>query len=621
MVDARQILQPRFEYYRETDTKTKLESVVLGRTNMKDGVRISLGITEHISNLEEYKKENEHLKYDHIKDLYGVMGFVKKENREYLIMIDEASLMGQILKCNIYRVDQILIIPLQQETNFSDATYLGLIESLSHDKSFYFSYNYNLTHTLQNNIKDVLKKSEGKEESKVLEKKGGSDEHWRQFDTKLIFNRHMCSEWDTTYNENLWPYIVPVIYGYVFIHALHFDQKKADFVLISRKDCKRLGRRFVSRGLDDEGNVSNFVETEHMIIYYEDDSYRVASYVQTRGSIPLIWTQTPTLKYNPKLVIAEDAKMTRVAAEKHFEASVGKYGDHILINLIDKKGSQKQIGDAFTQLVETLKNEKLQYEWFDFHHECRKMKWENLSKLIKNIQAKMDSFDYFMAKLDYAFDNKDKLGPTTCMIMCYQNGVCRTNCMDCLDRTNVVQSVISRIIAQRQLWKMGIVNKPQGDPFERFPQKFEELFRQAWTNNANVCSILYSGTPALKTDFTLTGRRSIKGAIMDAVNSTKRYYINNFCDFYNQDVLDHTMLKFQPGQMMRRKGLPTFLFLITVTLIGFAILNSTTKYFLGIHNMAPEEEGYYEYGYSARFLHLVIMMAATGLFLKKVILK
>lgn len=98
MVDARQILQPRFEYYRETDTKTKLESVVLGKTNMKEGVRISLGITEHISDLEEYKKENEHLKFEHIKDLYGVMGFVKKENREYLIMVDEASLMGQILK-------------------------------------------------------------------------------------------------------------------------------------------------------------------------------------------------------------------------------------------------------------------------------------------------------------------------------------------------------------------------------------------------------------------------------------------------------------------------------------------------------------------------------------------
>jgi len=231
-------------------------------------------------------------------------------------------------------------------------------------------------------------------------------------------------------------------------------------------------------------------------VHYEEDSYRVASYVQTRGSIPLIWTQTPTLKYCPTLKICEDNHKNKAAAEKHFKNSIDKYGDQVIINLIDKKGSQKIIGDAF-------KNDKLFYEWFDFHGECKKMKWENLSKLIAKIADQVDKQDYFMAKLDYAFDQKEKLGVTTCMIMLNQNGVCRTNCMDCLDRTNVVQSVISRLIAHRQLWKMNILEKPKGDPFESFPMKFETIFRQGWTNNANVCSILYSGTPALKTTTTV----------------------------------------------------------------------------------------------------------------------
>jgi hypothetical protein len=85
----------------------------------------------------------------------------------------------------------------------------------------------------------------------------------------------------------------------------------------------------------------------------------------------------------------------------------------VLINLIDKKGSQKKIGDAFTKLFGDLNNKDLMYVWFDFHHECRKMKWENLSKLIKLIQEKMDSYDYFMAKLDYGLDQKDKLNSST----------------------------------------------------------------------------------------------------------------------------------------------------------------------------------------------------------------
>lgn len=36
----------------------------------------------------------------------------------------------------------------------------------------------------------------------------------------------------------------------------------------------------------------------------------------------------------------------------------------------------------------------------------------------------------------------------------YQNGVIRTNCMDCLDRTNVVQSVIARNILLTQLYQV-----------------------------------------------------------------------------------------------------------------------------------------------------------------------
>jgi len=46
--------------------------------------------------------------------------------------------------------------------------------------------------------------------------------------------------------------------------------------------------------------------------------------------------------------------------------------------------------------------------------------------------------------------------------------------MDCLDRTNVVQSVFSRKIAHQQLFKLGQISKPQGAPFEKFPLELEQ---------------------------------------------------------------------------------------------------------------------------------------------------
>ena len=49
--------------------------------------------------------------------------------------------------------------------------------------------------------------------------------------------------------------------------------------------------------------------------------------------------------------------------------------------------------------------------------------------------------------------------------------------------------------------------------FQSLPSKLESQFKAMWANNADVMSIFYTGTPALKTDFTRTGKRSYMGAL------------------------------------------------------------------------------------------------------------
>lgn len=66
---------------------------------------------------------------------------------------------------------------------------------------------------------------------------------------------------------------------------------------------------------------------------------------------------------------------------------------------------------------------------------------------------------------------------------------------------------------------MNVCAKPKGDPFEKFEPVLEDAFREAWTDNANRCSLLYAGTNALKTDFTRTGKRTMAGAIDDGINA------------------------------------------------------------------------------------------------------
>ena len=41
----------------------------------------------------------------------------------------------------------------------------------------------------------------------------------------------------------------------------------------------------------------------------------------------------------------------------------------------------------------------------------------------------------------------------------------------------------------------------------------EKVFKNVWANNADALSVLYSGTGALKTDFTRTGKRTTAGML------------------------------------------------------------------------------------------------------------
>lgn len=72
------------------------------------------------------------------------------------------------------------------------------------------------------------------------------------------------------------------------------------------------------------------------------------------------------------------------------------------------------------------------------------MKYQNLSELIDMIKYSIPSYGYTHIVFDKDVPIKKSV----------QKGVFRVNCMDCLDRTNVVQSVIARNVLHKQLNKL-----------------------------------------------------------------------------------------------------------------------------------------------------------------------
>lgn len=53
--------------------------------------------------------------------------------------------------------------------------------------------------------------------------------------------------------------------------------------------------RYKRRGVDTDGHVANYVETEQLIHVHN----HTLSFVQTRGSVPVFWSQAG-YRYNPR---------------------------------------------------------------------------------------------------------------------------------------------------------------------------------------------------------------------------------------------------------------------------------------------------------------------------------
>ena len=65
-----------------------------------------------------------------------------------------------------------------------------------------------------------------------------------------------------------------------------------------------------------QGRVANFVETEQLIEIASPKGSVLSSFVQVRGSIPLMWSQIPNIKYKPTTRLAPPETFSK-AFDRH----------------------------------------------------------------------------------------------------------------------------------------------------------------------------------------------------------------------------------------------------------------------------------------------------------------
>jgi hypothetical protein len=155
---------------------------------------------------------------------------------------------------------------------------------------------------------------------------------WRRFDRRFFWNEWLQRDF---IEQGLHAYVLPVAQGWVQASSFNIpvdssvtDDEHAipvDIVLISRRSRDRAGLRYQRRGIDDQGHVANFVETEMMVRAKAFGKVSLFSFVQIRGSIPLKWSQSPwSMKPPPEL--NQPVSQTQSVAALHFDELRARYG-------------------------------------------------------------------------------------------------------------------------------------------------------------------------------------------------------------------------------------------------------------------------------------------------------
>ena len=180
--------------------------------------------------------------------IHGVFGIIIFNNIQYLVIIKESNVVGKINGFSVHEIKKVLIYILEDRHKIKNSIEKYLYEFFK-IPGIYFS-EYKL---------------------------------YGQANNDFLFNNVALENYHKSYQY----FGLYCIQGYVEIYK--------NLILISRRSYKRCGTRYFSRGCNNEGHCSNFVETIQIL--------GNTNFIQIRGSIPFLWKHKVNYKYSPEIII------------------------------------------------------------------------------------------------------------------------------------------------------------------------------------------------------------------------------------------------------------------------------------------------------------------------------
>lgn len=344
-------------------------------------------------------------------DLAALLGVIQLSRGYYLVAASRKVLAGTIGAHSIYSIAASELIPISLEAPtgprsvwqrfqgllsssdpaaVAEGRYHSLLLNLDLCKEFFFSYTYDVTRPLQQQLIQRLVHAGVTMPFRHAVPALGSSRH--DPDPQYLWNDFLAAGLVASGAHTSW--CVPLAHGFFKQTHLSIFGKPVLLTLIARRSRFFAGTRYLKRGTSADGFVANDVETEQIV----DDTFgKFSSFVQMRGSVPVFWAQRTSVavpKPPSELVLfqldrlicaytlwlltavtLQPVDLSHDAARRHFGHVMSRAGAPVLIlNLVKKKERtprERLIGREFARAVSHINRDlpplsRLQYVSIDY---------------------------------------------------------------------------------------------------------------------------------------------------------------------------------------------------------------------------------------------------------------
>ncbi|KAH9804832.1 phosphoinositide phosphatase SAC3 [Citrus sinensis] len=437
---------------------------------------------------------------------YGIVGFIKFLGPYYMLIITKRRRIGAICGHNVYAVSKCEMIPLPNSSVQSSITnsknenrYKKLLCTVDLTKDFFFSYSYHIMRSLQKNLYD-------NQTGQVV------------YETMFVWNEFLTRGIRNHLQNTLWT--VALVYGFFKQATLSVSGRDFKLTLIARRSRHYAGTRYLKRGVNEKGRVANDVETEQIVFEeVREVSKKDQNYEATR---------------------------------LHFENLAKRYGNPIIIlNLIktqEKKPRESILRQEFANAIDFINKDsseenRLRFLHWDLHKHSRRN--VNNGNLSPQNHCSNDIEDADKLERNLSGDKNVANGNHPIRLPMLQKGVLRTNCIDCLDRTNVAQYAYGLAALGRQLHALGVIDNPKIDLDAPLADDLMGFYERMGDTLAHQ----YGGSAAHNKIFSeRRGQWRAATQSQEFFRTLQRYYSNAYMDAEKQDAINVFLGHFQPQQ-------------------------------------------------------------------------